>query len=622
MCGINGFNFFDPDLIRKQSRVTSHRGPDDEGIYTDPNVSLGHNRLAIIDLSAAGHQPMLSSDGRYVIVYNGELYNYQILRKSLIKKGAVFLTKTDTEVILQSYIYFGKDCLRDFEGIFAFAIWDKKKKELFLARDRFGVKPLFYYFDGKKLIFSSEVKGILEHDIPREINKRALATFFRLLYINGPETILKNIYKVQPASYLIYKEGSIFESYFLEATDYSDKYSKREAEEMIRERLTNSVKEQMVADVPVGVFLSGGIDSSIILSLAREASTERIKTFSVGFDLPEPFFQRFNEDYLLAKKTAEYHGTEHFDILLGEAEVAEKFEQVVWHMDDLVYSPTQIANYALAEMASKEVKVVLGGDGGDELFGGYARYYYYYLVNYWQSLPESARKSFLIKKIFNISGKENLLARANMSAPDLFWSFMAQKEEKLSRILDPSLSDSQIAKDFFFSNPFVKEMIGRAEIDLAKRMMVIDRGTWLVDFSLVRSDKMSMAHGLEQRVPFLDQKLLEISNGIPSRLKIASAEQGKKILKSAMQAHIPDFLRDKQKTGWFSPAAKWLRAGLKSHAQDILSDNYNQGRTAAYVDLGATRQLLEEHNRGQGYALNPIWSVMTFQVWYKHFMSK
>lgn len=621
MCGINGFNFRNEELIRKQSQATKHRGPDDEGLYLDEDISLAHNRLAIIDLSETGHQPMENDKGNLVIVYNGELYNFEKIREDLILAGIKFRSKSDTEVILKAYEYYGKKCLELFEGIFAFAIWDKQKKELFLARDQFGVKPLFYYFDGNRFIFSSEIKGILEHDIAREIDEAALNTFFRMLYINGPCTILKNIYKLDPATYLLYKNGKIEKANYFEIKDYHNLLDRKEAIGKIKTQLGQSVREQMVADVPVGVFLSGGIDSSIILGLAKEVNPKKIKTFSVGFDLPEMFFQKFNEDYLLAKKVAKHYDTDHYDVLLKEQEIIESFEKVVWHMDDLVYSPTQVANYVLAKLASKEVKVVLGGDGGDELFGGYSRYYYYHLINYWQSIPKSARNSFLTKGIASLFGRSELLQRANMDQPDLLWSFMAQKEALLQKVLKAEFNDLAGAKTFFLGTDTVKGLLNNEQIDLVKKMMEIDRQTWLVDFSLTRSDKMSMAWGLEQRVPFLDIELLRIANSIPTRLKIGNSVQGKTILRQAMKDYIPEFIAKKKKTGWFAPASKWLRAGLKDYSYEILSSSYNNGETDRYIDFVSTRKLLDDHVAGRVYALNTLWSIITFQVWYRQFIN-
>ncbi len=621
MCGINGFNFQDKELIDRQMMATAHRGPDDKGAFIGQGISLGHNRLSIIDLSSAGHQPMMSRDDNFVIVYNGELYNYRELRKELEDKGEIFYTESDTEVVLRLYEKYGSKSLEKFDGIFAFAIWDKKKQELFLARDQFGVKPLFYYFDNDKFIFSSEIKGILEHEIKREINRDALNTFFRLLYSVGPETIFKNVFKLNPGSFLILKNKKLIIEKYWSLNNFQDnKDSKAGTEKKIRQILRKSVQKQMVADVDVGVFLSGGIDSTIILGLAKENTDKKIKTFSVGFDLPKDFFSRFNQDYLLAQKTAKYYNTDHFDVLLKEKDVIENFEKVVWHMDDLVYSPTQVANFVLAKMASKEVKVVLGGDGGDELFGGYKRYWYYNLVNKWQKIPKIMRKNFALENIFALIKKEDIYKRLNLREIDLFWSFMAQKEKLLSRALNSDFNNLQNSKNYFFRN-FDNKIFDNKKVDLTKAMMLIDLSTWLVDFSFTRSDKMSMAHALEQRVPFMDKDLAQYAMTIPTKFKIKDSRQGKEILKTAMQDYIPDFVYNKEKTGWFVPVAKWLRSGLKDYAYTVLSENYNNGKTNEYINFKEVKVILDNHIQGREYALNTVWSLITFQVWYKQFMN-
>lgn len=621
MCGINGFSFKDEAKIRRQNQSTSHRGPDDEGFFVYEGISLGQNRLAILDLTSAGHQPMFSEDGNLALVFNGEIYNFPELKDKMQSRGIKFRTRTDTEVILKLFEEKGESCLKELVGIFAFAIWDKRKQELFIARDQFGVKPLFYYHDGKQLIFSSEMKGILTHDIACDIDPDALNSFFRLLYIRGPRTILRNVYKLEPGTCLRFKQGDIDIKRYWDELSFADSQdSATSLEEQIRSKLKAAVKRQMIADVPVGVFLSGGLDSTIVLGLAAEQYSERLKTFSVGFDVPSQFFPRFNEDYLLAKQSAAHYKTEHFDILLKEKDIVDNMEKVVWHMDELVYSPTQVANYLLAKMAGREVKVVLGGDGGDELFGGYTRYYYYDLIGRWQKYMPAWRRNPLTDSLARLSGKASAWERLNATPQELFWSFMAQKEDALAPVLQKDFNKPQTAKDFFFSSARHTRLLETSDMDMAKKMMLMDIETWLVDYSLTRSDKMSMAHGLEQRVPFLDNELFALAMSIPTRFKIKNRHQGKAILKHAMRDYVPDFVAKKKKTGWFVPAAKWLRAGLRDYAFSVLSGEYNSGETDVYIDFVAARKALEDHISGQRYGLNTVWSILSFQIWYNQFI--
>ncbi len=617
MCGISGFDFADKDLIEQMVLSQAHRGPDSRGIYLDNQISLGHNRLSIIDLSAAGQQPMESEDGQLVIVYNGEIYNYLDLRQQLKRRGYKFFSRSDTEVLLKAYQEYGRDCLAKLRGIFAFAIWDRAKQELFCARDRFGVKPFFYYFDGQKFIFASEVKAILKHQLNIELNLVALNLYFRLLYINAPQTIWRNIYKLRPAHYLVYKNKKIITKQYWQISDFSRLNSWLKAKEKIKQTLTQAVRQQLVADVEVGVFLSGGIDSTIILGLANEHSRRPLKTFSVGFAVNQAVFNRFNEDLLSARQTAKHYQSEHYEIMLSNKDLAESLEKIVWHMDELVYSPTQAATLFLAKLARQKVKVVLGGDGGDELFGGYSRYYYHHLISYWQKLPRQLRQNLAIEKFFALLSKADIYAKINIPAGEkLYWLFLAQKEALISRFLRPEVNNLPQAQAYFFQFGYQQP---EAVNDLTEKMMLVDLRTWLADYSLSRSDKMTMAVGLEQRVPFLTKELAELAFRLPLKYKIKKPRAGKLILKQALREYLPDFIYNKKKTGWFVPAARWLRQEpLKSVAYEILSPSYCR-QTNDLFDFKQIREILDNHIAGRQYALNAIWSLINFQVWYKKF---
>ncbi len=599
-------------MIEKMNTKIAHRGPDDTGVFLSPGISLGNNRLSIIDLSPAAHQPMHSKDGRYTIVYNGELYNFKEIKAELGEYN--FISNSDTEVILYAFIKWGAKCLEKFNGIFAFAIWDKEKQELFLARDQFGVKPLYYYYEGGKFIFSSEAKAIFEHNfVGRELNYHALNNYFRFLYVLGPETMWSGIKKFPPAHYAVFKSGALtIKKYF--SLEYKEKkYGAGELKNAVRQGLQAAVKRQLVSDRPVGLFLSGGLDSSAICAMmAREASGS-IKTFSIGFDTEiEP--EKFNADFNIAARTAKYFKTDHNPIIISARDVADNFENCVIAMDEPVSNHIEVPTYFLAREAKKQVAVVLGGDGGDETWGGYDRYYYVHWIDKLQHfLPIIGNKNFS-KLCGQLTGKQKVFEKLSLRPGlELFLSFMAQKEETLAKFLKKEYNNPLAPKESY-APYFIN-----STADAANRMMLADIGTWLPDESLIRSDKLTMAHGLEERVPFLDKDFVELAFTVSSKYKLNNRYQGKKILKEALTGVLPEFILEQKKRGFFSPAAKWLRGDLKNMAYEILSPAYTD-KTAGLFDWDATRKILNEHIEHKNYSLNTIWSLMTFQVWARNYL--
>ena len=367
MCAINGFNFAAPDIIRQMNARTNHRGPDQTNVLVEEGISLGHNRLSIIDLSVAAGMPMESHDGRYVIVYNGELYNYLALRDELAA-GYPFRTASDTEVILAAYARWGVGALERFNGMFAFAVWDRQKKELTVARDQAGIKPLYYYWQDGRFIFSSEIKAILEHPaVPRRLSAPALNHYLRALYVPGPLTMFSGINKLLPGQTARLKAGELtIEPYCVPSPAPALTGSSGQMAELVARTIDEAVRRQLVSDRPVGVYLSGGIDSSVVLdAMSRERS--RIDTFSVGYDLlPGENADKFNQDFIQAGRTARHYGTRHHEVLVSPKDVIELFEKTVWHMDEPISKPNAIAMMKLAHFVKPTATVVLGGDGGDE----------------------------------------------------------------------------------------------------------------------------------------------------------------------------------------------------------------------------------------------------------------
>jgi asparagine synthase (glutamine-hydrolysing) len=617
MCGINGFNFQDEGLIQKMNQSTKHRGPDDDGMFLTNQWSLGHNRLSIIDLSSAGHQPVESNDKKLVITFNGEIYNYLEIKKKLEQKGYIFKSKTDTEVVLYAYQEWGTECVKKFNGMFAFAILNTETEELFIARDRIGIKPLYYYNKGHAFIFSSEVKAILQHTVDAPLNYDALNIYFRLLYVPSPQTMWQNIYKLEPAHYaVVTRDGDIKLTKYWEIKNESLLDDKEQILQEISELLHDSVNKRLMSDRPIGVFLSGGIDSTIIAGIMAKNS-DKVNTFSIGFTKTEEA-DKYNNDFLVARKTAKHFNTEHHEYVVSSKDILDNLEDTIYHMDEPISNHIQTVNMLLARQATQSVKVVLGGDGGDELFGGYERYYYNNLIEKLRLVPGA---SLAMKALGKSSDKLE-----TEPGVERYMSFFAQKENVISSFLKSQNNEGVLPE--FLSNRYFKEVAAK---DFTRQFMQTDIKSWIPDESLMRSDKMSMASGLEQRVPFLDHRLVELADRIPVKYKLGSKGllfgsvgkhyEGKQILREAMAEYLPDFVLNQPKWGWFSPASKWLRGLFKPFMQEVLSKFYNSG-TSELFDFNALQKILENHNSKKAYALNTLWSVMTFQLWYKKYIKK
>jgi len=616
MCGINGFNFSNEELIRKMNEKVKHRGPDGDGVFVCDNFSLGHTRLAIIDLSEKAAQPMVSADDSLVLVFNGEIYNFQEIRSQLQQKGYQFRSNSDSEVILNAYREYSTGCLQKFNGIFAFTIYDRRDNSIFLARDRVGIKPLYYYWDPSassgqaKFIFSSEIKAILEHDINRAVDFDALNIYFRVLYVPAPLTMFKGIRKLEAGSYLVFKNGGLENKRYWQPDDFVDLPDEAEARAEIKKLMKDAVRLQLISDRPVGVFLSGGIDSTVITGIASEYLREKVKTFSVRYDIDSG---KFNSDADLAKQTSEYYKTDHHEFLVSGQDAAKNLFDVIKHMDEPVANATQIATYLLSKYSSKQVAVVLGGDGGDELFGGYERYRLSKLISGYQKLPAGWRKSFGAAFINRLKNKYPAMEKLNFSGVVRYLSFMAQKEKDVFGLFSSGYNEEITEK--FYKESYFQEKIK----DFEKQFMWVDIRSWLPDESLIRSDKMSMAWGLEQRVPILDHRLVELSLKIPTKWKIKGNDK-KAIFKEALKEYIPDYVINQPKRGWFSPTSEWLRGDLKDLACEVLSESYNSG-TQHLFDFIAIKKMFNNHIEKKEYNMNLIWALLVFQIWYKQFIT-
>lgn len=601
MCAINGFTFEDPSLLAAMNTVTAHRGPDGTGAYCKGGVSLGHNRLSIIDLSAAGAQPMHSDDGAFTLVFNGEIYNFQELRAQLA--GYPFKSKTDTEVILAAYARWGKDSFRRFNGMFAFALWDSRAQELLLVRDRAGIKPLYYSVEGGTLIFSSEIKGLLEHPtIKRVIDHEALAHYLRVGYVPAPLTMLKGICKLEAGHVLTYRKNGIEVLPFdLEASPLH----KEPTDEELRNTVQEAVVRQLVSDRPVGIYLSGGLDSSIVLSSAARVHGA-IDTFSINFALSADHARQetFSADAVLARETAARYGARHHEVSFSGDDAAALFDKMIWHLDEPVGNPTCLPMLRLGAFAKERVAVVLGGDGGDELFGGYERYRLSLLSSYYQRLPAALR---------SILGRlHSSLRRLNVPpGAERFASFMFQKDGEVARVLKTPLDVD--SKQFFKERFFTPVMQ-----DFETQFMNTDRASWLIDECLSRTDKMSMASGLEVRVPLLDDKVAALAVGLPRHRKVTLRET-KRALRDAFRGQLPAYLFNQPKRGWFAPGGEWIKGGaFGALADEVLSVSYYPG-SADLFDWAEVRIMLERHRTGEEYHMVMLWMLLVLQAWMKKF---
>lgn len=606
MCAINGFNFSDDTLLLKMNDVTNHRGPDASGTFSDKNISLGHNRLSIIDLSASSNQPMYGDNDNLVLVFNGEIYNYKELRSEL-SASYEFISKGDSEVILAAYKTWGKECVKKFNGIFAFAIWDKTTKELYIARDRVGVKPLYYYWEKGTLIFSSEIKAILEHPVIRELNMRAFHNYMRVGYVPAPDTMFKRISKLPPAHSLTLKGEDLTRTqYWNEAYTGGGDHTKSEYTKEVQSAIEKAVSRQLVSDKPVGIFLSGGVDSSIILDIAS-SQHNNIDVFSSGFSLGNKEVEaQYNADYELAKKTAQIYGVKHHAVMVNPSDVVSRFQKCVWHMDEPVSNPTIISTDVLSEYAKDTVDVVLGGDGGDELFGGYERYRLSYMSSTYQKyVPKIMRNQLVLNEKFK---KLNIA-----SGVDRFALFMFQKDPILSRVLRDTFYSKGAARDFFREHFFQG-----GDTSVEHQLMNTDLQSWMVDESLLRTDHITMAHALESRVPFLDNEVVSLAKEIPLSFKLDSFST-KKILREAFIDRIPKYLHNQPKRGWFSPGAKWLRDDkVYAMFSEILSPSYYR-ETEDMFQWDEIQSILERHRDSKEYNVNILWALATFQVWARRY---
>lgn len=627
MCGICGIinsekeNRVDPQLLKQMTDTIVHRGPDDEGTYVDNNVGLGMRRLSIIDLST-GKQPISNEDKTVWIVFNGEIYNHKEIRKELEKAGHRFETQCDTEAIVHAYEEYGEKCVQKFNGMFAFAIWDSRKNIVFLARDRVGIKPLYYFFDKNRLIFGSELKTILKaKDIPRRIDLQALDNFLTFEYIPAPLSIFQDIRKLPPGHTLTLRDNEIWVRNYWDVDVKSNGKTYDEYVHTLRELLQDAVKIRLMSDVPLGAFLSGGIDSSIIVALMARVMDQPVKTFSIGFE-----DSSYNE-LKYARLVAEKFNTEHHEFII-KPDAVDLADNLLKFLDEPFGDFSIFPTYLVSKMARDFVTVTLSGDGGDELFGGYDTYIADGMAKYFNRLPRALRNGFLTKVLEMVppsSKKKGLVNRAKrfvegMKLPEDLrhtrWMIFLQEFEK-NQLYAQDMQSGILEKDPY---KFIRRYFANVaynQNDETNQQMYVDVKTYLVDNILVKVDRMSMATSVEARVPFLDHRFVEFAGTVPGKYKL-QGRKTKMILKQSMEELLPKEILYRGKEGFSIPIKNWLKNELKPMMMDTLSPE--KIKREGFFNSNYVDTLINEHLSGKENHSHRLWALMIFGRWYDIYM--
>ena len=604
-------------VIRAMTNAIAHRGPDDDGFYTRPEVALGHRRLSIIDVSSHGHQPMFNETNQLAIVYNGEIYNHGDLRPSLELAGHRYRSHCDTETIIHSYEQYGPSCVERFRGMFSFALYDENTETLFCARDRLGIKPLYYYFDGRSFIFGSEIKALLEHPgITPRLEASLLPEYLSFGYVSGERTLFQGIRKLLPGHTLTISTAR-FEP---EIRQYWQLPSKQTAAERpdsewiteCRTRLEQAVRLRLMSDVPLGMFLSGGVDSSAIAAMMQNMVKEPVKTFAVGYREAE-----FSE-LGYARQVAAQIGTDHHEVVIGMEDFFNTLPNLIWHEDEPISWPSSVSLFHVSKLAAAQVKVVLTGEGSDELFAGYGRYRYQLMsqsqMQTYRMVPGPLR-SFIRKQIATSSllGADlrrklghTVLGRADtlqsLYLENFYGAFSA---DDVARFLGPGFDTAQAYA------PFQKSFDSVPDLPYLERLLYADKQTYLVEL-LMKQDQMSMAASIESRVPFLDHPFVEFASQIPAHLKLRGTT-GKYILKEAIADLLPASIIHRKKMGFPTPLKQWLHHPAASSLYDFLLEP--DSLLAEYLDRPMLTGLLARHRNGTEDATDRIWNLLNLQLW-------
>jgi asparagine synthase (glutamine-hydrolysing) len=620
VCGICGAYEYagrgavEPSVIGDMLEVIRHRGPDDEGLHVEDGLGIGNRRLSIIDLPG-GRQPIANEDGSVVVVFNGEIYNYRELAARLRARGHAFATASDTEVVVHLYEELGDELVHELRGMFAFAVWDARRRRLLLARDRLGIKPL-YYADGRgRLVFGSEIKAMLRHpDVFARPDLGALGHYLSLKYVPAPETMFEGISALPPGHLLTCDaRGACVRRYWdlSFARNGAARASEAEYAERLRELLRESVRMHLVSDVPFGAFLSGGVDSSTIVALMSEVLDAPVKTFSVGFEGDGAAYSEIEFARLVARR----YGTEHHEVVIGARDFVATAEKVVWHLDQPIADDACLPNYMVAELASRHVKMVLTGEGGDELFAGYARYAGERFAPLFARVPV-ALKSLALGAASALPGLRRpklalyALCQSDETVRLANWFPLFNDEAKATLVSASLAGDGAAAV-------FARELAATDATDVLSRMLYVDTKLWLADDLLARGDKTSMAASLEARVPLLDHQLVEFAASLPPELKLRRLTR-KYLLKKVSAEWLPQEITTRKKSGFPTPVSIWFRDGAREFVRDTLSPAALARRDL--FEPAAVERLLDDHERGFGDHGSQIWALVALELWFRLFI--
>src|SRR5262245_45017798 len=626
MCGIVGIinldrtRLADQETARMMAAKITHRGPDDDGFYFSQNIALGMRRLSIIDLDT-GHQPISNEDGSVWVVFNGEIYNFRELRRGLIDHGHRFSTHSDTEVLVHLYEDYGDDLISHLNGMFAFALWDERRKRLLIARDRMGEKPLYFtQVPARVFIFASELKSLAAHPlVERRVNLIALRKYLQYEFVPSPHTMLEGVYKLPPAHRLIFEDGRWrIERYW--KLDYQNERTmsnEDEVAEELRWRMREAVRMRLISDVPLGVLLSGGIDSSTIAALACEAAEGRVKTFSIAFDE-----QSFDES-TYARLVANHLGTQHFEERFTERQMLDIVPEIPQLLDEPLGDGSLIPTFLLSRFTRRHVTVALGGDGGDELLAGYPTYAAHRMASYYGTLPLFLRKGLI----------EPAVARLPVSTENLSFDFRAKRfvqgaafppgtrrtiwmgsftAEQQRLLLDPQVLNQASDDEVFDEVRIYDRPNGKKQTDIVEQMMTLDATHYLSECVLFKVDRASMAASLEARAPFLDHTLIEYLLRLPLNLKMHGLK-GKYILKHAMRGRLPEEVIKRPKKGFGMPVAQWIKGELRPLVRDTFSIERIKRR--GLFNPHYIQQLLDQHEQGLADHRKLIWTLLMFEMW-------
>lgn len=603
MCGIAGFMGQvenRADVIRNMTEVITHRGPDSDGFFTDDNISMGFRRLSIIDLGA-GHQPIYNEDKSLVLTFNGEIYNYKDLRKELIAKGHKFYTDTDSEVLVHGFEEWKEDMLPKLRGMFGFAIYNTKDNSLFIARDFFGIKPMHYTQIGNDFVYASEIKSILEYPkFEKKFNRKALDSYLSFQYAVPPETFFEGVYCLMPGHYLWYKDGEVETTRYFEARFNPDEeMTEEEAVDRIEKVFENSVNAHKIADVEVGCFLSSGVDSSYVSTYFADQ-----KTFTVGFD----FGEKYNE-ISWAKNLSEKIGVEHHTHLISSEEFWDAVPTVQYHMDQPLADPSCIALYFVSRLASHYVKVVLSGEGADELFGGYTCYNDPRVFKVYQTIvPHCIRKAIraICRKLPDIKGRDYLIRACDkLEERYIGNAFMYDYKQKQELLKDPSIATrpQDLTRKYYYRC---------RKYDDVTKMQYLDINMWMVGDILLKADRMSMANSLELRVPFLDKEVFKVASSLPTKLR-CNKHNTKYAMRKAAVRHMPEATAEKEKLGFPVPTRVWLR---DEKYYNVVKTKF-KGKTAEkFFNTDVLVSWLDSHFSGKEDNSRRVWTIYVFLVWY------